>query len=99
MKFKQGKSGHPQGRPQGAKNKIARPLKEQLSDFLTAKIQELPDIWLKLTPRNRADLIKDLLPYFLARMQTIAVGLEFSQMSDQQLDYIINELLNHENIN
>jgi hypothetical protein len=92
-KFKPGKSGHPQGRPKGATNKIARPLKEQLSDFLKEKIKELPEIWNKLNARDKASFIKDLLPYYLAKLQTIQVGIEFEQMSDDQLNYIIDILL------
>lgn len=95
-KFRTGKSGNPSGRPTGATNRIIRPVKEQLSDFLNDKLRELPEIWSKLSPRDRANLIKDLLPYFLPRMQTVEVGLEFAQMSEDQLDYIINKLLNHE---
>ena len=93
-RFKPGQSGNPKGRKPGATNKIARPVKEQLSDFLNDKIQELPEIWKKLTPRDKANFIKDLIPYYVARLQSIQVGIEFEQMSTDQLDYIINFLLN-----
>jgi len=93
-RFKPGVSGNPKGRKPGATNKIARPVKEQLSDFLNDKIQELPEIWKKLTPRDKANFIKDLIPYYVARLQSIQVGIEFEQMSTDQLDYIINFLLN-----
>lgn len=93
-KFERGKSGNPTGRPSGATNRIIRPVKESISDFLSDKLTELPDLWLKLSARDKVSLIKDLLPYFLPRMQTIAVGVEFEQMSDIQLNYIIENLLN-----
>lgn len=93
-KFERGKSGNPQGRPSGATNKIIRPVKESISDFLSEKLTELPDIWLKLSARDKVNLLKDLLPYFLPKMQTIAVGVEFPQMTDDQLDYIIDSLIN-----
>lgn len=93
-RYTKGKSGNPQGRPTGATNKIIRPVKESISDFLSEKLTELPDIWLKLSARDKVSLLKDLLPYFLPRMQTIAVGVEFEQMSDIQLNYIIDSLLN-----
>ncbi len=97
MKFKPGKSGNPQGRPQGSTNRIARPIKEQLSDFVNDKMEELPEIWSKLSPRDKAQFLKDLYPYFVARLQSIQVGLEFEQMSEYQLDYIINGLINKKN--
>lgn len=93
-KFKQGESGNPQGRPSGATNKIARPIKTQLSDFVNEKMKELPEIWSKLSPRDKAQFLKDLYPYFVARMQSIQVGVEFDQLNDSQLDYIIETLLN-----
>ena len=92
-KYKQGESGNPAGRKKGVPNKVARPIKEQLSDFLNEKIQELPGIWEKLSARDKANFIKDLVPYFVAQLQTIQVGLEFSQLSDEQLDEIINGLI------
>jgi hypothetical protein len=97
--FRQGESGNPKGRPQGATNKVARPIKEQLSDFLTAKIQELPEIWSKLSPRDKARFITDLIPYFVARLQSISVGVEFDQLNDSQLNYIIDTLLNKDGKN
>lgn len=93
-RYTKGKSGNPTGRPTGATNRIIRPVKEQISDFLSDKLTELPDLWLKLSARDKVNLMKDLLPYFLPRMQTIAVGVEFEQMSDEQLNFIIDRLLN-----
>ena len=95
-KFKHGESGNPNGRPVGAGSKLAKPLKEQLADFLNLKIQELPGIWNKLTPRDRAALLKDLLPFFMAKMQAVQMEVDFNNLSEEQVDYIITKLFDKE---
>lgn len=95
--FEPGVSGNPEGRPSGVPNKIARPIKEQLSNFLNDKIQELPAIWLKLSPRDKAQFLKDLLPFFLQKLQAISVELEFEKLTDEQLEILCNQLIKKEN--
>lgn len=93
-KFKAGESGNPSGRKPGAVNKVAKPVKEQLSYFLNEKILELPAIWNKLTARDRASLLKDLWPYFLPKLQTIEAHLEYDKLTDEGLKQIATDILN-----
>jgi hypothetical protein len=96
-KFKSGQSGNVKGRPVGAINKISVPIKTQLSDFLNEKIQELPEIWKKLNARDKAQFLKDLLPFFIAKMQAISLEVEFEKLSDEQLEILCNQLISKEN--
>lgn len=92
-KFKAGQSGNPSGRPRGAVNKLNRTIKELMHDFLTEKIQELPALWEKLSPRDKVNFIKDIMPYYKAKIQAISINdLDFECLSDEQLDMIINKL-------
>lgn len=92
-KFKAGQSGNPSGRPQGAENKLNRSIKELMHDFLTEKIQELPALWEKLSPRDKVNFIKDIMPYYKAKLQAISISdLDFENLSDEQLDIMINKL-------
>ncbi|MDO9254588.1 MAG: hypothetical protein Q7U54_03675 [Bacteroidales bacterium] len=91
-KFKQGKSGNKRGRPKGAGNKIAVSLKGQLSNFLNEKVMELPAIWLKLSPRDKVAFLKDLLPFFLQKLQSINVEVELEKLTDEQLEILCNKL-------
>ena len=93
-KFKQGQSGNPKGRKKGAKNKIAVPIKTQLSEFLNEKIQELPAIWSKLTARDKVQFIKDLLPFYLAKLQAISLEVELEKLTDEQLNLLCEKLFN-----
>jgi len=94
MKFKPGESGNPAGRKPGATNKVAKPIKEQLSNFLNDKIQELPEIWNKLTPRDRAGFIKDLVSYYIPKLQTIEAHMEYDRLTDEGLKQIATDILN-----
>ena len=92
-KFKEGESGNINGRPAGAVNRVTKPIKEKLSDFLTKKLNELPSIWVKLSARDQATLLKDLLPFFMAKQSDVKVEFEIDKMSDAELDQIINRLI------
>lgn len=94
-RFKPGESGNLKGRPVGAINKISAPIKDQIGNFVNEKFQELPGIWNKLNARDKASLLKDLLPFVVAKLQAIAVAgeINFQSFTDEQLDQIANRLL------
>lgn len=96
-RYKPGQSGNPQGRPKGAINKLARPSKEILSEFLNTALEELPTIWAKLKPREKAQLLRDLLPFELAKMQSVSVSGEvsFKEMPEEQLDTLAIKIYNY----
>ena len=94
--FKKGHSGNPQGRPRSALNKVARPLKMQISDFLNERFTELPGIWQKLTPQQRIKMFTELLPFVLPKVSSIDLDINLAQLSDYDLDRIIDKLLNNE---
>ncbi|NLO04103.1 MAG: hypothetical protein GX126_17610 [Bacteroidales bacterium] len=96
--FKPGQSGNPAGRPPKAINKISRPVKESVADFLTEKFEELPEIWQKLKPREQARLLIDLLPYVASKMQAVSLdaNINFDALSETELDIIINKIFDNE---
>lgn len=52
-RFAEGNSG----RPKGAKNKVPAEVRQSIVDFLSEKIEELPELWNDLTPAERVQLI------------------------------------------
>ena len=68
----------------------------QISDFLNERFNELPGIWQKLTPQQRIKMFTELLPFVLPKVSSVDLGVNLSQLSEQDLDRIIDKLLNNE---
>jgi hypothetical protein len=96
-KFKPGESGNPKGRPRGATNKLGRSSKEILSEFLNTALDELPEIWKALKPREKAQLLRDLIPFELPKMQSVAVSgeIDVKGMTEEQTDLIAQKIFEY----
>ena len=92
MPFEQGLSGNPEGRPKGAKNKTGLQLREIITDFLENKFEKIIEDFDSLKPKDRVKLYCDLLQYGLPRLQAVQLETDFDNLSDSQLDQIIEEL-------
>lgn len=86
------------GRPPKAINKIARPVKESIAEFLNEKFEELPRIWAQLKPMEQARLIVDLMPYVVPKLQatTLDGNINLSGLSEAELDQIALKLYQNE---
>lgn len=93
-KFKQGESGNIAGRPPGAKNKVNAELRQRVSNFLDGNFEEITKAYKKLNPKDKMKFFTDLMPYVLPKLQNTSVEMNFEQLSETQLDAIIEKLLN-----
>ncbi len=73
MPFKQGKSGNPQGKPKGAKNKTGLQLRETITDFLNDNFTKIVKDFNTLKPKDRVKLYCDLLQYGLPKLQSVTL--------------------------
>ena len=96
--FKPGRSGNPAGRPPGALNKISKPIKERIGDFLNDNFDDVVDAFAKLPPRDKVKLFVDLLPFIVPKQTQLDadMSLNFQQFTPEQLESIANHLLNKE---
>ena len=96
--FKPGRSGNPAGRPPGALNKISKPIKERIGDFLNDNFDDVVDAFAKLPPRDKVKLFVDLLPFIVPKQTQLDadMSLNFQQFTAEQLESIANHLLNKE---
>ena len=92
MKFKEGKSGNPNGRPKGAKNKIGKDLRDRIVNFLSDEFTSIENDFKKLKPRERVRLYCDLLQYGLPKLQAISLEAQFEKMTDEQLNELFQKL-------
>jgi len=102
MPFEKGNSGNPDGRPKGTNNKLTKQLRETINDFLETNFESVIQDFEKLTPKERLKFYCELLQYGLPKLQAVQKDNEFENLSDEQLNFIINELLKkneHQNAN
>ena len=92
MELKKGQTNNPDGRPVGSQNKINADLRQSINDFLQKNFVEVEKDMQKLQPKDRVRLYIDLLQYGLPKLQSASLDIDYSQMSDEQLDYIIEGL-------
>lgn len=91
------RTNNPNGRPRGAKNKITRPLKESISNFLTKNWSKIQSDINKLEPFQRVQIYERLLQYSLPRLKSIDATLEVERklesLSDEKLNELIDQIL------
>ena len=94
MAFKKGESGNPEGRPAGSKNKMKTDdeLRDDIGGFIKEKLPVLFRKFDKLSFDHQRKLIKDLMPYYLATLQSTKTTINFEDFTDAQLDEIIEKL-------
>ena len=86
MKFKQGTSGNPQGRPRGSKNKATSKLVDIVNKIVKDNLERLQDDLDLLEPHERIRAIVSLISYSIPKKQAINV--------QQSLDYEYQKLTN-----
>lgn len=65
--------GHPSLKPKGVFSRISTEVRDNLSEFLKEKAQELPEIWLKLTPKEKARLFVEVASFVVPKMKDISI--------------------------
>ncbi len=95
---RKGQTNNPSGRPKGVANKANRPLKENISEFLSKNWTKIERDINKLDPYSRVQIYEKLLSYCLPRLKSVDANVSLEQklegMSDSQLDALIDQILN-----
>lgn len=93
------KAGKPKGLPKtggrqrGALNRVPRDLRQRITDFLNDNFDEVIRAWEKMdNPRERLSFYRDLLKYAVPALQSTQLTTDFEKLTDEQLDYIIENL-------
>ena len=93
-RFRPGESGNPTGRRRGTRNRVTRELRDLIKSFLESHFEETIVIWEKANPREKLTFFINLLPYILPRMEKASLDISFDQLTENDIDKIINHLLN-----
>jgi len=97
MPFEKGISGNPLGRPKGSIDRSSQLLKECIKKFLLNEFEKIKKDFNQLSPKDRVRLYIDLLAYTVPKVQSVEFESGFESLSDDQLDYIIENLKNPKN--
>jgi hypothetical protein len=92
MAFKKGESGNKKGRPAGTPNRVTSELREMISDFLQGEFETVKNNFKNLQPKEQAKVYCDLLQYGLPRLSNVSSQFDFENLTDQQLDYLLDQL-------
>jgi hypothetical protein len=87
-----GKTNNPNGRPKGVPNKTTTDLRQWITGFIEDNKKQIKKDWLKLEPKERVILFEKLLKYSLPVLQATSLEIDFENLTDDQLQKIIDEL-------
>ena len=94
MGLPKGKTNNPKGKPPGALNKISRGMKITITEFLQERWPDVISEFDKLKGQDKVKFYLELLPYAVPKMQAVQVDMELDALTNEQLEFIINALLN-----
>jgi hypothetical protein len=71
MPFIKGKSGNANGRPSGSRNKATEDIRNNVSNFVTANLQNIQIEYNSLEAKDKLDFISKLLGFVLPKLQAV----------------------------
>jgi len=92
MGLKKGQTGNPNGRPPGSPNKVTSEMKTWIAGLLNKNRRQMEHDLKNLEPKDRLVILERLMQYTVPKMQAVTAQIDFSRLSDEQLDSIVNEL-------
>lgn len=89
-----GHTNNPNGRKKGVPNKITMDLRQWINNFIDNNREQIQKDWKDLEPKERVIMFEKLLKYSLPTLQATSLTTDFEKLTDDQLDFIINQLRN-----
>jgi hypothetical protein len=80
------------GRSKGTPNKVTTDLRTWVTELLDANRQQIAKDIKQLEPQQRVIIFEKLLSYSVPKMQSVETKIDFEQLSDAQINLIINEI-------
>jgi len=89
-----GKTNNPNGRPKGKPNKVTGELRVLINDFLHDKYRDFIKSYGLLPPEEKVKAYTSLLKYSIPALQSTREEVNFNDLSEPQLDYLIDCISN-----
>ena len=85
------------GRQAGTPNKITADLRVWINELLNNNRKQFEIDLKKLEPHQRVAIFEKLLAYSTPKLQSVEAKIDYSNLSDEQLNMIINDLASNLN--
>lgn len=92
MAQKKGHTGNPKGRPKGTPNKLTSTVREWIAELIDSNRDQVEKDLKALKPIERVQMIERLMQYVVPKRQAVSAAIDFSQLTDSQLDEVVNRL-------
>jgi len=92
MGLSKGVTNNPNGRPKGIPNKSTNDLRQWVGEFIDGQREQILKDWQALEPKDRIMMFEKLMRFVLPTLQATTLQTDFEQLTDNELDYIIEEL-------
>lgn len=92
--MEKGKTNNPKGRPKGKPNKITADVRQWLAELIDGNRAQVKKDLKKLSPKDRLKIIEKFMQYVVPKQQATTLEIDYSKMTEEQLNNIINTLSN-----
>ncbi len=94
MGLPKGQTNNRAGRPKGTPNKVTADMRGWINEVLSNNRAQFESDLKNLEPQQRVAMFEKLLAYSVPKLQSIEQKIDYGNLSDEQLDVIINQLNN-----
>lgn len=90
--MEKGHTNNPNGRPKGKPNKVTLDMRQWLSAVLEKNRSQMEKDLKALEPKERLQILERLMQYVIPKQQAVSAEVDFSKLTDSQLDTIVTEI-------
>ena len=90
--MEKGHTNNPNGRPKGKPNKVTQDMRQWLSAVLEKNRSQMEKDLKALEPKERLQILERLMQYVIPKQQAVSAEVDFSKLTDSQLDAIVTEI-------
>ena len=90
--MEKGHTNNPNGRPKGKPNKVTGDVRRWLAELIDGNRAQIKKDLKALSPKDRLLVLEKLMQYVVPKQQATTLEVDYSKMSDEQLNNIINAM-------